>query len=98
MKKARKRRTFTSREVEDAYWMATDSTAVADWSQASRPSFPRLNPTVRVVSIRLPQSMIDALKMLAKKLHVPYQALMKTNLADRIQVELGSRASSRHVH
>ena len=79
----------TIREEQD-YWRKTDSADVADWSRAQAVIFPRLKPTVRSISIRLPQSMIDELKLLANKKDVPYQSLMKLYLSEKIHEELHS--------
>jgi predicted DNA binding CopG/RHH family protein len=45
-------------------------------------------PTTRSVSIRLPESMIEHLKVLANKRAVPYQSLLKMFVADRLEEEL----------
>jgi predicted DNA binding CopG/RHH family protein len=50
---------------------------------------PKLKPSVRTISLRLPESLIDELKLLANKRDVPYQSLMKVYLAERIRQELG---------
>ena len=93
MKKINKSIKFSSREEEDKFWKKTDSADLVDWSNAASPSFPNLKPTVKSVSIRLPQSMIDELKVLANKSDIPYQSLMKIYLNDRIKKEFGSLAS-----
>ena len=47
-----------------------------------------VRPTLRTISIRLPESMIAQLKRLANKKDVPYQSLVKVFLSDRIESEL----------
>jgi predicted DNA binding CopG/RHH family protein len=58
-----------------------------DWSQAKRVKFPNLKPSLRTISVRLPVSMIEDLKILANKRDVPYQSLLKVFLAERLQAE-----------
>ena len=45
-------------------------------------------PTTQVVSIRLPTELLNALRALGSQKDVPYQALIKIFLADRIKKEL----------
>ena len=73
---------------EREYWNSHDSTELVNWSKAENVTFPNLKPSVKLVSIRLPQSMIDELKLLANKSDVAYQSLMKIYLNERIKKEL----------
>ena len=61
-----------------------------DWRRAERVRFPNLRPTTRTISIRLPESMIERLKVLANKRDVPYQSLLKMFVAEKIEEELRS--------
>jgi predicted DNA binding CopG/RHH family protein len=78
---------FKSEEQERDFWSRQDSTDYIDWKKAKRPTFANLRPTMRSISLRLPQSMIDSLKVLANKRDVPYQSLLKVFLAERLQRE-----------
>ena len=78
---------FRSEEEERAFWSANDSTAFIDWRTAPRQNFPQLKPTLRTISLRLPVSMIEDLKILANKRDVPYQSLLKVFLAERLREE-----------
>lgn len=80
---------FRSEEEERAFWSANDSTEFIDWRAAAvrRAKFPQLKPTLRTISLRLPVSMIEDLKVLANKRDVPYQSLLKVFLAERLQAE-----------
>ncbi len=89
----RKRRRFRNEDEERAYWATHDSTAEIDWSKAGRVTFPNLHPSVRTISLRLPESMLEALKVLANKQDVPYQSLIKIFLSERIQRELEKDAA-----
>jgi len=51
--------------------------------------FPNLKPSLKTISLRLPEILLADLKMLANKKDVPYQTLLKTFLADRIEKEMG---------
>lgn len=80
---------FDSEDEERDFWATHDSTEYIDWDKAEKnPVFPRLKPSTRPVSIRLPESLIAELKMLANKMDVPYQSLMKTILAEKVREEL----------
>jgi predicted DNA binding CopG/RHH family protein len=60
-----------------------------DWRRAKRASFPRLRPSTRTISLRLPEALLADLKILANKQDVPYQSLLKIFLAERIRKEFG---------
>ena len=76
---------FTSEAQERRFWSTHDSTAYVDWSKAKRALFPNLKPSVKTISIRLPESLLDALKTLANERDVPYQSLVKMILAEQVE-------------
>jgi hypothetical protein len=78
------------------YWASHDSTETVDWSKAVRASFPNLGPSTETISLRLPAGLLADLKILANRIDVPYQSLMKVYLAERVRAELvaGSAAES----
>jgi len=78
---------FRSEEEESDFWSKADSTEYVDWSKTERTRLTNLKPTLRTISIRLPVSMVEDLKVLAHKRDVPYQSLLKMYLADRIEQE-----------
>ena len=49
---------------------------------------PRLKPTLRTISLRLPESMLAHLKVLANERSVTWQSLLKIFLAERLEQEL----------
>ncbi len=59
-----------------------------DWAKARKRAFPNLKPSVKSISIRFPQALIEQYKILANKQDVPYQSLMKVHLAERLEKEL----------
>jgi predicted DNA binding CopG/RHH family protein len=78
---------FRSEDQERAFWAKQDSTDYVDWTQAKRRKFANLKPSLRTISLRLPVSMIEDLKILANKRDVPYQSLLKVFLAERLEQE-----------
>ena len=80
---------FDNEDQERDFWASHNSTEYVDWEKAKRMKFPDLKPSTRTISIRLPESMLNDLKMLANKRDVPYQSLLKVFLAERIKEELG---------
>ncbi len=79
---------FESEEAEREFWAANDSTDYIDWSAARPMVYHNLKPTTRTISLRLPESMLNELKLLANKRDVPYQSLIKMYLRERIDREL----------
>jgi len=79
---------FASEDEERSFWASHDSNDYVDWQRAVRPSFPDLKPSLRTISLRLPESMIGQLKLLAHKRDVPYQSLLKQFLAERLKREI----------
>ena len=79
---------FMSEAEERRFWQTHDSTDYVDWSEAEAVLMPKLRPTTRSISIRLPEAMVEELKLLANKRDVPYQSLLKIFLSERIEAEL----------
>ena len=89
MKKVKKKRIpkFRNEDEERKFWASHDSTDYIDWSEAREVIMPNLKPTLKTISIRLPEIMIEELKLIANKRDVPYQSLMKMFLAERMEQE-----------
>lgn len=87
MKPRKKIPTFKDEDAEREFWAKADSTEYIDWSKAQRIVLPNFRPTLRTISLRLPESMIAELKLLANQRDVPYQSLLKVFLAERINEE-----------
>jgi len=87
MKKFKRKPKFKSEHEEREFWSTHDSTDYIDYSKAKRVLFSNLRPSTQTISLRLPKSLLDHLKILANKRDVPYQTLMKTFLADRVEEE-----------
>jgi len=78
---------FKNEEEERKFWSAADSTEYIDWSRAKRKKLVQLKPSLKTISLRLPVSMIEDLKVLANRRDVPYQSLLKVFLAERLASE-----------
>ena len=79
---------FKTENEEREFWAKVDSSDYIDWSKARKAVFSNLKPSLKTISLRLPESMLDQLKLLANKHDVPYQSLIKMFLAERIDREL----------
>ncbi len=79
---------FEDDERERAFWAPEDSADYIDWSKGKRVVFPRLKPSTKTISIRLPETLLEDIRYLANKLDVPYQSLLKIYLAERVEEEL----------
>ena len=80
-KRLKKLPKFKNEDEERRFWDTHDSTEYFDWSKAKNVIFPNLKPTSRSISIRLPEYIINQVKIEANKLDIPYQALMKQYIA-----------------
>ncbi len=79
---------FNSEEEEREFWAENDSSEFVDWKKAKKVKFPNLKPSTKTISLRLPEHILDDLKMMARKRDVPYQSLIKIFLKDRLDEEL----------
>ena len=79
---------FKDENEEREFWATHDSTEYIDWSKAKKATLSNLKPSLKTISIRLPEIMIEELKLLANKRDIPYQSLMKMFLAERVEKEL----------
>lgn len=82
---------FKNEDEERNFWSEHDSSEYLDWKSAERVLFPNLKPSTRSISLRLPESLLDALRQMANERDVPYQSLIKMILQDRIERDLRSR-------
>ena len=79
---------FKNEDAEREFWATHDSTEYVDWKKARRVVMPNLKPTMKTISLRIPEIMLAELKLLANKKDVPYQSLLKIFLSERIHEEL----------
>ena len=74
---------FRNEAEERRFWETHSSSDYVDWSKAERVRFPNLKPSTTSISLRLPVSLLDRIKIAANKQDVPYQSLIKTWLAEK---------------
>ena len=84
---------FRNEDQEREFWSKADSSDFVDWEDAKRVILPRLKPSQKTISLRLPAMMLAELKRLANKRDVPYQSLLKIFLAERLEKELRASES-----
>lgn len=88
MKKLKNIPAFKNEEEEREFWSENDSTDFLDWNKSEKVILPKLKPTTKTISLRLPEHILDEIKMIASKRDVPYQSLIKIFLKDRVNQEL----------
>ena len=79
---------FQNEDEEREFWATHDSTEYMDWSQAERVVLPKLKPAKKTISLRMSETMLNELRLLANKMDVPYQSLIKVYLRERIDQDL----------
>lgn len=79
---------FHSEDEERNFWSDNDSAEYLDWERAEVGVFPNLKPSTKTISLRMSESMLAEIKMLAHKWDVPYQSLIKLFLQQRLDQEL----------
>ncbi len=84
MKRARRIPRFKSEDEEREFWAKHDSTEFVEYGKSVQASFVKLKPTSRTISIRLPESLLNSIKVIANRADVPYQSMMKILLTERV--------------
>ncbi len=85
---------FKNEDEEREFWATHSPLDYFDAVNFKRASFPKLKPSLKSISIRLPEDMLAELKILANKKDVPYQSLAKIYLARQIALERRSSSTS----
>ena len=78
---------FRGEAAERKFWETHDSTDYVDWSKAERVRLPNLKPSTTAISLRLPVSLLDRIKVAANRRDVPYQSLIKVWLEEKLDTE-----------
>ena len=81
---------FQNESEEREFWAKEDSTDFIDWETGEASVLPNLKPTTRTISLRLSESMLNQIPLIANQRDMPYQSLIKMFLKDRIKKELKS--------
>ena len=92
MKKLKEIPKFRSLAEEERFWATHDATEYVDFSNVELGFFPELKPSSKTISIRLPESLVEAIKLLANKQDVPYQSMLKILLAEKVREVLSLRS------
>jgi len=79
--------TFRDEAEERRFWETRDSSDYVDWSKAKRARFPNLKPSTASISLRLPISLLERIKIAANKRDMPYQSLIKAWLAEKVEAK-----------
>ena len=90
MKQLKKIPKFKTEDEERKFWSENDSADFVDWDRSKVASFPKLKPSTKTISLRLPENLLNNIKILAHKRDVPYQSLIKIFLKEKIDKELRS--------
>ena len=78
---------FKNEDEEREFWANADSSEFINWNNGEVVSFPKLKPSTKTISLRIPESMLEELRVLANKRDVPYQSLIKVYLKEKINSE-----------
>ena len=79
---------FKTEEEEREFWAIHDSADYVEWENAEKTIFPQLKPATKTISLRMSESMLNELRLLANKSDIPYQSLIKMILRERLDKEL----------
>ncbi len=79
---------FDNEDEEREFWSKEDSTKYLDWRKSRPIYFSKLKPSTKTISLRLPEYLLDELRIIANKRDIPYQSLIKIYLKERIDREL----------
>jgi predicted DNA binding CopG/RHH family protein len=75
---------FKSEDQEREFWAKNDVTDYVDVKSGNKMNFPNLKPSTQTISIRLPEDLLEEIKVLANKRDVPYQSLIKILLRESL--------------
>ena len=78
---------FRTEAEERKFWETHDSAEYVDWSKVQRVRLPNLKMSTTSISLRLPQGLLERIKIAANKRDVPYQSLIKVRLTEKVNAE-----------
>lgn len=85
MNKLKKMPEFKTEAEERKFWESHDSSDYVDWNKAKLVSLPKLKPSTKTISLRLPETLLERIKIEANKRDMPYQSLIKAWLANDVK-------------
>jgi len=84
-KRQKTRPDFQSEADERTFWESHDSSEYVDWNAAQKVSLPNLKPSTKTISLRLPITLLERIKIEANRRDIPYQSLIKAWLTEDVQ-------------
>lgn len=85
---------FENEDREREFWSKNSPLDFMEAESVTEGRFPNLKPTLKSIFIRLPEHMLEQLKILAHKRDIPYQSLVKLYLGREILMERRALESS----
>jgi len=76
---------FKTEAEERFFWEENDSADYLDWSKAEKVTMPNLKPSTKTISLRLPESLLESIKVEANRRDMPYQSLIKSWLVNDVK-------------
>lgn len=76
---------FKSEADERKFGETNNSADYVDWKKAELVTMPNLKPSTKTISLRLPEGLLESIKIEANKRDVPYQSLIKAWLAEDVR-------------
>ncbi len=89
-RKTKKPPRFKTEDEERAFWADHDITEYFPLDAPIAPDLSNLKPSTKMVTVRVPEHLLRALKILANKKDVPYQSLLKVFLAEKVREEFSN--------
>ncbi len=74
---------FRNEAEERRFWETHDSSDYLDWRKAEPVRLANLKPSTKSISLRLPVTLLERIKIAANKRDMPYQSLIKAWLAEK---------------
>ena len=84
MSKLKKIPEFKNEAEERKFWESHDSADYVDWGKAEKATLANLKPSTKTISLRLPEGLLERIKVEANKRDMPYQSLIKAWLAEDV--------------
>lgn len=75
---------FETEADEREFWENNDSSDLVDWSKAEKVRMSNLKPSTKTISLRLPEGLLESIKVEANKRDMPYQSLIKAWLSKEV--------------
>ena len=75
---------FQNAEEEFEYFSQLDLSTYFEPSDFHRALFPNLKPTSQRITMRMPQSLLARIKERANQIGIPYQALIREAVAEKL--------------